>query len=426
MYSDIFGVRRHLMRSRRQGPSRSTAFSFGATRQPHPMESSSFSEASRTHNCQQDEPPKPTSSSSASDTSTILQWERFEFGDCPKREARFDNNRPTDIEKATPEQLKQLHYTEAVEDATTARQLNQKLDSWRQVSPQTVQAAIRALQPFVQPDRVQRIHQVLQQRTATTHFLFENPTNPSNVFACLRTLDSFGIQYVHMVVDSSSSSASSSATAATYYQGKAALAQKRGLRTIAKGSAQWLTLRQHRTTSEAVQYLREEHFCGTILASDLLLVNAAQDIRNIDWEEKCMSGSNDNDNHHNHYRPICIVMGNEERGISDEMRDLCDATFYLPMVGFAESFNLSVATAITLAHLSTTAASGRVDPDNDNHHQQHPKIGRRRQQPLQRGNLPADEFQRLVLQGLMHSISQKRLIPALLRKKGIELPNELL
>ena len=50
-------------------------------------------------------------------------------------------------------------------------------------------------------------------------------------------------------------------------------------------------------------------------------------------------------------------MGNEERGISDEMRSLADETFYLPMCGFAESFNLSVATAITLAYMK--AASGR-------------------------------------------------------------------
>lgn len=43
-------------------------------------------------------------------------------------------------------------------------------------------------------------------------------------------------------------------------------------------------------------------------------------------------------------------MGNEDRGISDEIRELADETFYLPMCGFAESFNLSVATAIVLAY----------------------------------------------------------------------------
>ena len=28
-----------------------------------------------------------------------------------------------------------------------------------------------------------------------------DPVNPSNVFACLRTLDAFGIQYVDIVID---------------------------------------------------------------------------------------------------------------------------------------------------------------------------------------------------------------------------------
>jgi len=44
-----------------------------------------------------------------------------------------------------------------------------------------------------------------------------------------------------------------------------------------------------------------------------------------------------------------LVFGNEELGISDEMREHADERFFLPMAGFAESFNLSVACATTLA-----------------------------------------------------------------------------
>ena len=114
--------------------------------------------------------------------------------------------------------------------------------------------------------------------------------------------------------------------------------------------------------------------------------------------------TNDDDNDD---RPLCIVMGNELRGISDTMRDMVDATFTLPMVGFAESFNLSVATAITLAHLS--AASGHDD-----------KSG-----PLRPGDLEEDEFNALLLRGMVHSISQKRVTQALLKKEGIVLPDSM-
>ena len=150
------------------------------------------------------------------------------------------------------------------------------------------------------------------------------------------------------------------------YQGKAAVNQKRGMRT-AMGSAVWMTIRQFGSITEAITCLREEEGC-LIYASDLN--PNAKDVRDLIWDVDFDSGvvrsdniaNNDDDGVGNSrkncdQRPICIVMGNEERGISDEMRTLADETFYLPMCGFAESFNLSVATAITLAYMS--AVSGR-------------------------------------------------------------------
>lgn len=50
--------------------------------------------------------------------------------------------------------------------------------------------------------------------------------------------------------------------------------------------------------------------------------------------------------------PTAVVLGNEERGISDSMRNMADATFVIPMRGFVRSFNMSVACSIILAHLS--------------------------------------------------------------------------
>ncbi|KAL3782954.1 hypothetical protein ACHAW5_002735 [Stephanodiscus triporus] len=64
------------------------------------------------------------------------------------------------------------------------------------------------------------------------------------------------------------------------------------------------------------------------------------------------------------------------------MRDLAEQTFHLPMCGFAESFDLSVATAITLAYMKAT--SGR---------------------------------------GVLSSLAQKRLGKILLNKEEIVLPN---
>ena len=47
-------------------------------------------------------------------------------------------------------------------------------------------------------------------------------------------------------------------------------------------------------------------------------------------------------------KPTAIVFGNEKDGVSQEMLDAADQAVIIPMSGFAQSFNVSVAAAITL------------------------------------------------------------------------------
>jgi tRNA(Leu) C34 or U34 (ribose-2'-O)-methylase TrmL len=258
-------------------------------------------------------------------------------------------------------------------------------------------------------------------------FLFSHPrllhfvsllsrANPSNVWACLRTIDAFGIQYVDIVVESEQ------------YTGKSGLSQKRGMR-VAMGSAQWLSLRNHVSTTDAITTLRQENY--RIFAADLN--PNAKDIQTVGWlgddeaaDQEDNAGADDDDNNDRPciVRPICIVMGNEEDGISAEMRAAADECFTLPMVGFAESFNLSVATAITLAHLSAASSSSSL-LRNDTSNVVVEKY-RRRRGPLQPGNLSQHEYNCLLLKGLVNSIPKRRMVYALLRQEGIELPIQLL
>jgi 23S rRNA (guanosine2251-2'-O)-methyltransferase len=46
--------------------------------------------------------------------------------------------------------------------------------------------------------------------------------------------------------------------------------------------------------------------------------------------------------------PICVLMGNEYDGISEQYLELCDKKVKIPMVGTIESLNVSVATGIIL------------------------------------------------------------------------------
>jgi len=293
--------------------------------------------------------------------SAELNWDQFDYSQNPKNLC-FDKN--------ANQKINLNDEDEAEQDKIIAKKVNKRNDAYFSLSTQDVNAAIKVLEPFINADRQKRISGILRQRTKRSKFLFENPSNPSNVWACLRTIDSFGIQNVDIIIDSGR------------YAGKQALSQKRDMRT-AVGSAQWLSLKNHGSTSEAIDEIRNLQGYK-IYASDLS--PSSIDVRDIDWDDG----------------PICVVMGNEVTGITEEMRSLADKTFTLPMCGFAESFNLSVATSITLAHMSAKSKDGKG--------------------PLQPGDLDEHEHNCLYLKGLINSISQKRIADSLLRQNGIVLP----
>jgi len=364
---------------------------------------------------EQEEQEKGTNGSS-------LDWDSFDFSDSPKMDKRFKTkgSSPSD-ETGIPDHVLNTISTDSITyqtylqseksiDEDTSRRSLESQSEILSLSPDIVQRSIDILTPYIQDRRMERIDEVLNQRTKHTRFLYENPSNPSNVFACLRTLDSFGIQYVDTIVQSDS------------YQGKAAVNQKRGMRT-AMGSAVWMSIRQFGSLEEAVRHLREEEGC-LIYASDLN--PSAKDVRDLVWDvdfdEEDDNGVVDDDlqgnggidgedgKKHKKQRPICIVMGNEDRGISDEMRELADETFYLPMCGFAESFNLSVATVITLAYMSAVSTRAGDEDGND------------LKGPLRPGDLDPHELQSLRLRGVLNSLAQRRMGKALLKKEGIVLP----
>ena len=64
-----------------------------------------------------------------------------------------------------------------------------------------VAAGVRALAPYVSPERKAAFVKVAGQRTAHLRVAFERPSNPANAWACLRTIDAFGVQDVDVVKD---------------------------------------------------------------------------------------------------------------------------------------------------------------------------------------------------------------------------------
>merc|ERR1711904_39098 len=139
------------------------------------------------------------------------------------------------------------------------------------------------------------------------------------------------------------------------------------------GHALGLDVSLHDSIEDAVSQLREDSRTY-ILASDLSV--GAVDINTIDMNTtdapdvrvtEINASSLTSDRLDDAGKPmkrvqisntarVVIAMGSEHSGISAELRSMADCRFYLPMYGFAESFNVAISVAITLAILESRCA----------------------------------------------------------------------
>lgn len=95
---------------------------------------------------------------------------------------------------------------------------------------------------------------------------------------------------------------------------------------VSKGSERWVQLETVNSLSERLKDLKQQGY--KIAATHM--AHAAVDFRSIDWTT-----------------PWVVVFGNEQSGCSQSTLELADANIFLPMMGFVQSLNISVAAAVT-------------------------------------------------------------------------------
>ena len=137
----------------------------------------------------------------------------------------------------------------------------------------------------------------------------------------MRSCEGFGVQDVHIIENNNRFESSS---------------------TISLGSHKWLSLhkysRNESNVQECFQHLRQQDY--TIIATSPHY--NSREISDLEVDDK-----------------TALVFGTELDGVSDEVISQCDAFIKIPMVGFVESYNLSVSAAICL---HTLAAKLRKKP----------------------------------------------------------------
>ena len=161
------------------------------------------------------------------------------------------------------------------------------------------------LEPYVSERRRARIEASLDGRLASVEVAIERPYDPHNAAAVVRSAEALGAWAVHVIEASEK------------------ILRARGTTT---GTHHWIETRHHRDLDAFVAEQRDR---------GMRVVGACVDATHM-LEELPVD------------RPLCLLLGNEHAGLSAAAQAACELRYRIPIYGLAESYNLSVAAALSL------------------------------------------------------------------------------
>lgn len=160
------------------------------------------------------------------------------------------------------------------------------------------------LESLLSENRKARIEKVLEERTNFLTVAIQDVYQLHNTSAVLRSCDVFGIQNLHVIEERN---------------------RKKIDREIAMGAQKWVDVHRYTTTKECVDLLKRDY-----------RIVATCPNRGIPFQEYELQ------------EPAALFFGTEKEGLSDEIIDQADTLVHIPMFGFTQSLNISVAAAIML------------------------------------------------------------------------------
>jgi tRNA (guanosine-2'-O-)-methyltransferase len=156
--------------------------------------------------------------------------------------------------------------------------------------------------------RAGRIRDVLSRRQLDLTLIINNIHDPHNVSAILRSCDAFGVHRVHLLYTDTAFPP---------------LGKK------SSGSAKkWV---------ETVRHPDAASLAATLKADGFTLVATGFDATATPLSSWDLAGGR-----------TAIILGNEHRGVDEELAPHVDGTLYIPMQGMVQSLNVSVAAAVIL------------------------------------------------------------------------------
>jgi len=168
------------------------------------------------------------------------------------------------------------------------------------------QKVISILRDHVRDERFERLQNAANHRMRGLTVVLESLYDPGNQGAVFRSSDAHGLTDVHVI--------------------KPENATKLHARNVSRGAEKWLNVHTYDDASTCIDQLKAQGF--QIAVADL---EAASPLRSLNFS-----------------KPTAVVFGSERFGVSERMREYADIRFQIPMHGFVQSLNISVAAAITL------------------------------------------------------------------------------
>lgn len=178
---------------------------------------------------------------------------------------------------------------------------------------------IRALELMITPERKQRFQTILSNRTRHFTVVVEDIFQLHNASAVVRSCEVFGIQEAHFIENRNQSSINEN---------------------IALGAEKWIDIRKHSSAAACLRELKSKNY---------RLIATSSHRQAISLDDFDIS------------QPAALIFGTEGNGVSEDVIDMADACLTIPMVGFTESLNISVAAAIVLQNLSARLRRSSID-----------------------------------------------------------------
>lgn len=175
-------------------------------------------------------------------------------------------------------------------------------------------------------NRLRRVIETVAKRQRGLMMLMEGVHNPHNLMAIARSCDAFGVQDI----------------AFTMGEGHPFNPNEMGKVSSASAS-KWLDYHMFENgTRDALTTLKRDgwHVMATWVNPD------AKSVYEIDFTQ---------------HEKLVLMVGNEHTGISQTAVEMADSYMYIPMMGMIESFNVSVAAALSLFEASRQRRASEKD-----------------------------------------------------------------